>query len=218
MIPALWLIAAAAAIGYGLRHAGRDRSPAAALVKTASTAILALLGLLAGAPPAIILGLALGAVGDFALTRDGTRAFLAGMLAFALGHLAYVLGFVGLGSPTLPEGLLPHAVAAITVLALIVSTEVWLAPHTAALRLPVRIYGLVIGAMALAAIGLPSGPGRGWLWLGVALFIASDAILALRIFRLRDPARQRLASRLLWPLYWSGQALILHGALRQTGI
>jgi len=38
-------------------------------------------------------------------------------------------------------------------------------------------------------------------------------VLALRLFRLHDPARQVLATRLLWPLYWGGRGLILAGAV-----
>lgn len=218
MIPLLLASAAAAALWYGLAHAGRDRSHAATLIKTASTALLALVALLAGAPVWITLGLALGSVGDYALARGDQRSFLAGMLAFALGHLAYVLGFAGLGSPDWSGAGLTAGLAGLAALGLVASTEGWLAPHTGALRAPVRAYGLVIGAMALAAILLPPGLGRGWLWLGVAMFVASDAVLALRLFRLTDPTRQLRASRILWPLYWIGQALILQGALRQAAV
>ena len=37
----------------------------------------------------VVPGLALGALGDFFLTRRAEAAFLAGMGAFAAGHLAY---------------------------------------------------------------------------------------------------------------------------------
>ena len=63
-------------------------------MKTASVALLALAGWMLGAPAWIVAGLALGALGDFALARPGTAAFLAGMAAFALGHLAYAGGFL----------------------------------------------------------------------------------------------------------------------------
>ena len=39
----------------------------------------------------------------------------------------------------------------------------------------------------------------------------SDLVLALRMFILKPPRTRLIAPRLLWPLYWGGQALILFG-------
>ena len=50
--------------------------------------------------------------------------------------------------------------------------------------------------------------------LGAALFVASDLLLALRLFVAQDAQAQRRLSLLLWPAYWGGQALILLGAIR----
>lgn len=210
MTTALLGIAGAAALWFWLAFAGRTGTATASAVKTTSTAALALAGLAAGAPGWVVAGLALGSAGDLALSRPGTRWFLAGMAAFALGHLAYVAGFAGGGLA--PPGF-AEVVAIAAVLALVLSTEVWLAPHTGALRWPVRGYVLVIGAMALAATLLPPGQEQALMRWGAALFLASDLVLALRLFRLQDPARQMLAARVLWPLYWGGQALILSGAV-----
>ena len=212
MIAALWSAAALAALWYGLAHAGAKGSWQASGLKTLSTAALALAGLATGAPVWIVLGLALGSAGDFALSRPGTRWFLAGMAAFALGHLAYVAAFLGgFGAPVAPGGAGWVVIAGL--LMLVASTEVWLAPHTGGLRWPVRGYGLVIGAMAVAAVLLPAGPGQALMRTGAALFLVSDVILALRMFRLNAAGAQLLASRTLWPLYWGGQALILWGAV-----
>jgi uncharacterized membrane protein YhhN len=208
MIPALWALAALAAVWFWLAHAGRAVSATASIVKTASTAALALAGWAMGAPGGIVAGLALGAVGDFALSRPGTRWFLAGMAAFAAGHLAYVLAFLTAFGPVTAPGPLGWAVL-VGIAALVLSTEVWLAPHTGALRWPVRGYAGVIGMMAAAAVLLP--PGMGWVQAGVALFLASDLILALRMFRLKAEAPRLRASLMLWPAYWGGQALIVWG-------
>lgn len=208
MIPALWALAALAALWFWAAHAGRGESAAASIVKTTSTAALALAGLASGAPGGIVAGLALGAVGDFALSRPGTRWFLAGMAAFAAGHLAYALAFLTAFGPVSTPGPVGWAMLA-AIAALVLSTEFWLAPHTGALRWPVRGYALVIGAMAAAAVLLP--PGMGWVQAGVALFLASDVILALRMFRLKGETARLRASRTLWPAYWGGQALILCG-------
>lgn len=207
-------LAAVTALLFWVQHAGIDaQDPKASALKTTSTAALALFGLAAGAPGWVVAGLALGAVGDYALSRDGSSAFLAGMVAFALGHLAYAVAFT--------QGIWPTPVAlpalfwpvAGLMAALVALTALWIAPKAGALGWPVRAYAVVIAVMALAATVLPDMPGRGILRLGVGLFVASDLILALRLFILQDLGHRLLAARLLWPLYWGGQALILWGAL-----
>jgi uncharacterized membrane protein YhhN len=206
-MPALVLLCAATALAMvqGVCFATRGPSLGKSVVKTASVAALVLVGLLADAPGLIVAGLALGAFGDLGLSLAGTRAFLAGMAAFAAGHLCYAAAFLELGAG------IPPGAAILALLALGASTEVWLAPHTGALRWPVRGYVAVIVAMALAATGLPAG----WtaLTLGVLAFVASDLVLALEMFVLRDRALKAVAKRLLWVLYWGGQALIVLGSL-----
>ena len=194
------------ALIYQLRGAGVEHpGPLASAAKTGATTALALAGLAAGAPWAVVLGLALGALGDFFLTRRAETAFLAGMAAFAAGHLAYT------GWMFTPE----HAgrmIWALPMVVLALSTERWLLPQTGALKGPVRTYVWVITLMAMAATTLPL---RLWpAMLGAALFVASDLALSLRLFVAQDLRAQKRLSLLLWPAYWGGQALILLGAIR----
>ena len=199
-------LSALLALFYLLFGAAQDQpGPGASAAKTASVALLALIALAVGAPLAVTLGLAFGALGDFFLTRRAEAAFLAGMAAFAAGHLAYT------GWMFTPE----HAtrmIWALPMVALALSTERWLLPQTGALKGPVRAYVWVITLMAMAATTLPL---RLWpAMLGAALFVASDLLLALRLFVAQDAQAQRRLSLLLWPAYWGGQALILLGAIR----
>ncbi|MCB6178661.1 lysoplasmalogenase [Rhodobacter sp. Har01] len=200
MLAGVLVMAVIPALVYLLWHAGRPPQPglAAALVKTASTALLALGGLVAGAPAAIVAGLAFGALGDFALARPGERAFLAGMAAFGAGHLAYAMAFwTGDPGPWWAVG---------AVLALAGSTEVWLAPRVPRpMRWPVRAYVGLIAAMGVAAL-CQSGSA---VLAGVGLFLLSDTLLAWEKFVAGNPVR--LASRAVWVCYCSGQALILWG-------
>ncbi|MDV7142495.1 lysoplasmalogenase [Tropicimonas sp. TH_r6] len=177
-------------------------------VKTASTALLALAALAAGAPVWLTLALGLGALGDLMLSRDGERAFLAGLIAFAAAHLAYLGLFVtngqaaaaNLSGQTLPILLLLGFGATMARL-------LW--PATGALRGPVMGYVAIILAMGLGALALP--PGASALPLIAAFcFIASDAILAAELFLLPEghPAR-RATPFAIWLLYWSAQALFL---------
>ncbi|GAB1480946.1 hypothetical protein MASR2M74_35290 [Paracoccaceae bacterium] len=214
---ALLIVAAAAATLYQIAFAARpegQHSWTGSAVKTVSTAALALAGLAGGAPGLIVLGLALGATGDFALSRPGKAAFLAGMGAFASGHLAYALAFWQRGAALGGPALGPLQIAALALMALLLlSTEYWLAPRTGALRWPVRGYGLVIGAMAVSVLLLPANGGDTLLRSGAALFLMSDTLLALRLFVANSPRQQRLLVLAVWPSYWLGQALILIGAL-----
>ena len=213
----LALIAMAAALVYWARFCTLDDPglPGAA-VKALSTGVLALILWGVGLPVfwTIALGMTLGALGDWFLARRGEAAFLAGMAAFGAGHLAYAGGMLARSATLGLDGLsLAEGAALAALLGLVVSTEIWLAPRTGALRWPVRGYVVLIGIMGLAAVMLPANPGQGWLRLGAALFLISDLLLALRIFVVTDAAWQRLLSRTLWPAYWIGQALIGWGAI-----
>src|SRR6056297_2808833 len=136
------------------------------------------------ANPLIVAALGLSALGDIALSRSGERAFLAGLVAFAAAHLAYALLFSGLLYGDAAERLADLPILpALCLVAFAVSTELWLVPHTGALRWPVRIYVLLITLMGLAALSLPAG--REIAVIGAFAFILSDLILAVQRFRLR---------------------------------
>jgi uncharacterized membrane protein YhhN len=188
-------------------------------VKALSTGLLALIlwAVVAHNSPAlwpVALGLTLGALGDWFLARRGEAAFLAGMAAFAAGHLAYAAGLLARSAEIGFDGLSGVEGAALLVLlGLLISTEVWLAPRTGALRWPVRAYVVMIGAMGIVLVLLPTYHGADILQLGGALFILSDLLLAFRLFVVKRKARQNLLSLTLWPVYWSGQALIGLGAM-----
>ena len=195
----IWLAAGFATI-YWLRFVEKPPIWAGSIAKTASTALLALAGAIAGAPGLITAGLAFGAAGDFALSRPGHRAFLVGMAAFAAGHLAYV---AQMWTPAGMEQIWPTGLLMLTLAA---STEFWLIPRTEGLRWPVRAYVLVIIAMALAALTLSAGDNI--TRIGADLFILSDLLLAIHIF----VKPSRWLAMALWPAYWLGQYLILSGS------
>lgn len=181
--------------------------------KTAATLALVAAGVAIDAPGLIVLGLALGAAGDFLLSRPGQRMFLAGMAAFAAGHLAYVAAFwtraVELG-PLPPLSAYAPLLAALA--AAVLALGLWLSAKAGPLRLPVLGYAGIIGLMAASALVLPARTGERTLQTGVALFLLSDTLLALRLFRAPPGARKWL-DLTVWPSYWLGQGLILGGAV-----
>ncbi len=156
--------------------------------------------------PMVVLALVLSAVGDIALSRDGTRSFLVGLIGFALAHVVYVIYFIGLGDGgySVPWPYL------IVLGAFAMSTEWWLAPHTGDLRWPVRIYVVLIALMAATALNLPMMPVA---IVGAMAFLVSDTLLAVQLFRMAPMAKaQRGVSVALWVLYVGGQFGIVAGA------
>lgn len=205
--PALWA-AAALMLAYGLVWTWRvspDASHLRSAIKTGSVACLVLWGVAIGGPVLALVGAGFGALGDWFLSRPGERAFLAGMAAFGIGHLAYAAMFLaapgGLG-----DG--PGWVVTLAVVAVGLSTEVWLARHTGALLWPVRAYVALICLMLWAALGLSPGLAVA----GAVLFVVSDLLLAVATFVARRPRPRAALSVALWPVYWSGQAAILAGS------
>lgn len=199
--------AAGLALLYGVLWCWREgESWPRSLVKTGALALLAISGAVMGAPSLIVSGLAFGALGDFCLSRPGTRFFLAGMAAFAIGHLAYAWFFVGNGG--WPDAALP-LIGMLGLVVLAASTEFWLAPHTGSLRWPVRGYVVVITLMGIAALMLKEP----LVLFGAALFVLSDLLLSLNLFVVKAPRLRLILAPALWAAYWLGQLLILHGAL-----
>ncbi len=190
--------------------------PLRSVLKTAPVALFAVAALMAGAPW-LALGLALGAIGDFALSREGDQAFLVGLASFAAAHLVYAAIFAW-GVDRLPMFALSgprwFGVAALVVMAL--STPLWLLPFTGGMSRAVAAYVVIITAMGIAALHLPDTQGLAI--LGAGLFVLSDLVLAIGLFRLTEGSAQaRIAAHLVWPLYWLGQAGILVGIVWQGG-
>ena len=156
------------------------------------------------AAPLVIAGLALSLVGDIALSRDGARAFLVGLIGFALAHVAYIYHFYTLSAVPVPW------LGAALVVLLALSTEVWLAPYAGDLKWPVRIYVVLIALMGVLALTLEA---RMMATYGAMAFIASDCLLAIQLFRMQEGARLAVpVSILLWVLYLAAQVGILLGA------
>ncbi|WP_370229033.1 lysoplasmalogenase family protein [Cognatishimia sp.] len=174
------------------------------ILKALPVGALVFAGIANFANPLVIAGLALSLVGDVALSRAGQRAFLIGLIGFAAAHAVYIVYFFDLASGT------PPLLAAAIIVALAASTELWLRPHTGDLKWAVRLYVVLISLMGLTAISIPA---RDLASLGALLFIFSDLLLAIQVFR-RD-ARSKLnvpISIALWVTYALAQVAILIGA------
>ncbi len=189
----------------------RDKGLAGFLVKTGSTALLALWAYLAGGPVLLVLALAFSSLGDAFLAGKQARWLLPGMGAFFIAHAAYVPLFWGLA---VDERTLPILAAQIILVLGGAGFVRWLAPWVEpGMRLPVIAYGALILVMGAAALALM--PSWWIVTLGAMMFIASDVILSLQLFR--KPADQPTsipASLAVWALYFGGQVLIAWGVLQ----
>lgn len=178
--------------------------------KTAPVASLALAAWISGGPAMLVAALFLSSLGDLALSRDGEAAFLYGLSSFALSHLVYILHMLALSGLMPWEGFAQIPLAAIVLVAITVSTELWLIPHTGAMKWPVRAYVLIILTMGLSALTLPWAA-----WpaiIGAGLFTLSDLILSVELFRLGPDHRLTpVASKLVWITYISAQAGLFWG-------
>jgi uncharacterized membrane protein YhhN len=131
------------------------------------------------------------------------------MAAFFAAHVAYVIFFWGLEAA--PRGLLNTGAQVALVFGGAVFVR-WLSPWLGKMRLPVFAYAIVILVMGAAALRL--GPAYWPVTLGAVMFIASDMILSLQLFK--KPADQPagiVSSLAVWDLYFFGQLLIAWGVL-----
>ena len=200
------LLSIVAAVLYAFMHDGIP-SWRRTGAKTAPVLLLALLSVTEGAPGLLSAGLIAGALGDAALSREGDRPFLAGLAAFLLSHLLYIALFLSHWSDANIFAAEPWRAAASMVLIAFCALMLrrLLPALQPAMRLPVLAYVAAITARGISAFGV-SGFGVA---LGAALFIASDAILAIRKFLMPEASPHRnWAGLAVWILYYAAQLLI----------
>ena len=153
----------------------------------------------------VLAGLVLSLVGDVALLWP-QQGFLPGLVAFLLAHACYIVAFAS--TTRFAARLLPfvgYAAVAGGVL-----SQLW--PSVpAALRAPVVAYVVALAVMAaqaavvgITARGTPEAARARGLAIGGALFMASDALLAINKFAAPLPA----ASLCILATYWTAQWLI----------
>jgi uncharacterized membrane protein YhhN len=205
------ILSAAAALLY-LGMVEREANLRRTAAKTLAVALLALLAVLEYGSPLLAAALALSAIGDAFLSRDGEQTFLAGLACFLVAHLVYVALFAlsGQGFGIIaqefwrpPAGALMTAATAFLLFRLRMSVD-------GPMRNAVTAYAAAILAMGLSALTVP-GP---WVALGAALFMASDALLGTERFLLAGNGETRRTLRhVIWVLYYTAQLMIVLAGL-----
>ncbi|MGW4479662.1 lysoplasmalogenase family protein [Rhodococcus triatomae] len=148
----------------------------------------------------VLVALAFSWLGDTAPDAfDGDSAFMVMIGCFLLAQLAYVTAFL----PYRDWSVLRRPAVAGYVLAVVLLVAAC-APGAGALLVPALVYGLCLGAMAVLSTGLGAVAG-----VGGALFLASDAMIALGAFA--DWFTPPVEGFWVMLTYIAGQALLVYG-------
>ena len=132
----------------------------------------------------IITALLFSWIGDVLLLFQpkGSIFFLFGLSAFLLAHIFYIVFFHRI---RVKENIRSNPWLLAIVVIYYVTLIIFLSPYLADMRLPVRIYGIVISFMFLLAMHMlfvkNKTAGR-LMMIGALLFVISDSILAINKF------------------------------------
>jgi uncharacterized membrane protein YhhN len=153
-------------------------------------------------------------VGDVLLLfqQNDQLFFLLGLSAFLIAHIFYIIFFHQVrvresikGNPWLLLVVVIYYAALMTILS----------PFLRDMKLPVRIYGIVISFMFMLAMHMPAIKNKiagKWMMFGALLFVISDSTLAINKFY--HPFE--LANVLIMLTYGLAQLFIVEGAIKYT--
>jgi len=202
----------AAATLYFLRYCYRGYSVAKSVTKVTAIAPLVVFAVLNGGFGLLVVALLLCLLGDLMLSFDSDETLLAGIAAFAVGHVAYIWLFATHQFSELSVIFqLPYAILTAIIIVVGIFMASLLFKNAGSLRFAVLAYVPMIAGLGLAGLGF----AESWMifvTLGALLFVASDLVLGLEMFVLREGTMGRkLAPFWVWATYWSAQVLIVMG-------
>lgn len=164
----------------------------------------------------VAIGMTLGMLGDMfnanLISVGLPDPVLGGIAAFGLGHVAYIAACVDAGRRTALDRSAPRRAAVI--IWLVIGLIGWifaayLGGERPALRWPALPYALLLAATAGMTTALALAKGRFTaMALGAALFLASDLLLAARLFH----GDFDYGGDFVWLMYGPGQMGIVYGA------
>lgn len=160
----------------------------------------------------IILALVFSWLGDILLMFESSNSsfFIFGLVAFLIAHIFYILFYENV---IRMENVKKNYWWFMPVLIYYILLIYLLSPHLEEMRLPVRIYGVVISYMLIQALQTSRINNKSaalLMILGAVLFIASDSILAINKFY----RSFELAGIAIMLTYGIAQLLIILGAER----
>jgi uncharacterized membrane protein YhhN len=123
-------------------------------------------------------------IGDVLLLFQAKHSifFLLGLASFLLAHIFYIIFFFNI---RVKENLRSNPWLLLIVVVYYALLITILSPHLGEMKLPVRIYGIVISFIFLLAMHMlyiKNKTAGNWMMLGALLFVISDSILAIDKF------------------------------------
>lgn len=164
--------------------------------------------------PLIVIALAFGCGGDVLLLwrKVNPKAIVFGLLSFMIGHVLYIIsfsiftGFFATAQWWFVLLVLPYVFVALLLLKV-------LEKDLGKMKGAVAVYSGILLAMsvfALSRLFIASPASAAITWLGSALFVVSDAVLAVEYFKLK---REILHHTVVMATYIGAQLLIVAGLL-----
>ncbi len=132
----------------------------------------------------IILALFFSWVGDILLMFEEKKSifFLLGLSAFLVAQVFYIIFFHNIRMREYIRGNALFLLLVIVYYSILISV---LSPYLGDMKLPVRIYGVVLSFMLMLAMHTMLGKNKKaglWMMLGAILFVISDSLLAFNKF------------------------------------
>ncbi len=160
----------------------------------------------------IILALFFSWAGDILLMFEERKSIfsLLGLSAFLIAQVFYIIFFHNIRMKEYIRGNALLLLLVIVYYAILISI---LSPFLGDLRLPVRIYGVVLSFMLMLAMHTMFSKNKKaglWMMVGAILFVASDSLLAFNKFY----ATFNYAGIIIMLSYGLAQLFITHGAVK----
>ena len=135
--------------------------------------------------------------------------FLLGLASFLLAHVFYIIFF---HQVRVEEGVKSNPWLLVIVVIYYAALVSWLSPYLGDMKIPVRIYGIVISFMFMLAMHMlviKNKQAGKWMMGGALLFVISDSVLAINKFY--NPFD--MAGVVIMITYGLAQLFIVQGAI-----
>jgi uncharacterized membrane protein YhhN len=160
----------------------------------------------------ILFALLFSLLGDILLMFQEKNSifFLLGLSAFLLAHIFYIVFFHHV---RVRENVKSNPWLLVIVVVYYAALISWLSPFLGSMKIPVRIYGVIISIMFMLAMHMlyiKNKIAGKWMMAGAFLFVVSDSLLAINKFYQPFEA----AGVLIMLTYGVAQFFIVEGAIR----
>jgi uncharacterized membrane protein YhhN len=144
------------------------------------------------------------------LQQNDSLFFLLGLSAFLSAHIFYIVFFQRV---RVKENVFPNLWLLFIVVIYYAALITFLSPHLGDMKLPVRIYGIVISIMFMLAMHMlviKNKIAGKWMMTGALLFVISDSVLAVNKFY----HSFEIAGVVIMLTYGLAQLFIVEGAIK----